>query len=245
VTISLTSLLEKAEIRVAGMAGVEVKSLSDMTGIHGHSNNMEAIVTLRDCWASRYPEAGSHYLALRCWGLLIWQPIYLSVISVECSSAAPDITQMCQSVPADGFICGYAIARHVPYRGYISDCMEYATQKIKAMCDGFRYELSQTVRLNPRAAACMQADCVLGAILATRECDNDACNADAIKRGERWLTLLGLGERSRFFSFRLAGSRSLQSIAIDRQVCCHYFRRKDGEQKRLGRHIKKIAIDVK
>jgi hypothetical protein len=32
-------------------------------------------------WAEAYPEAGAHYVALRCWGLAIWQPVYLSVIA--------------------------------------------------------------------------------------------------------------------------------------------------------------------
>jgi len=208
------------------MNGRIVNSLSGVPGIRGFSDNMECIASLRDCWAARYPEAGPHYLALRCWGLLIWQPIYLSVISVECSSVVPDITQMCQPVPEGGFICGYDIAEHSPYRSCISDCMNFSASQLQMMCSELCYELARIVRLGPRAAACMQADCVLGAILAIKKCDSSLENACAIKRARRWLDALSLGGCSGFFSYHRNG---YQSIAIDRKVCCHNFRRSDGE----------------
>jgi len=181
------------------MNGRIVNSLSGVPGIRGFSDNMECIVSLRDCWAARYPEAGPHYLALRCWGLLIWQPIYLSVISVECSSAVPDITQICQPVPEGGFICSYDIAEHSPYRSCISDCMNFSARQLQMMCRELYYELTRIVRLGPRAAACMQADCVLGAILAIKKCDSSLENARAIKRTRRWLDALSLGGCSGFF----------------------------------------------
>ena len=75
------------------------------------ADNAAAIRDLRDWWLERHPEAGPHYLALRCWGLLIWQPIYLGMIAAHRSAIAPDLGRLDQPV-VNGFICGYSIGRH-------------------------------------------------------------------------------------------------------------------------------------
>ncbi|WIW00756.1 hypothetical protein PPH40_016640 [Achromobacter ruhlandii] len=62
-------------------------------GIRPGADNAQAIARLRDVWGQRYPEAGPHYLALRCWGLLIWQPVYLSVIAAHRSEIVPDLSR--------------------------------------------------------------------------------------------------------------------------------------------------------
>ena len=61
------------------------------SGIRPGADNAAAIRDLRDWWLERHPEAGPHYLALRCWGLLIWQPIYLGMIAAHRSAIAPDL----------------------------------------------------------------------------------------------------------------------------------------------------------
>ena len=81
------------------------------SGIRPGADNAAAIRDLRDWWLERHPEAGPHYLALRCWGLLIWQPIYLGMIAAHRSAIAPDLGRLDQPV-VNGFICGYSIGRH-------------------------------------------------------------------------------------------------------------------------------------
>jgi len=225
-SISLKVLMEQVEHKVPGMIGREIDSMPEIKGIYGYTGNMDAIISLRDCWAARYPEAGVHYLALRCWGLLIWQPTYLSVIAAECHSVVPDIYRLFQPLPKDGFICGYAMPRHNLHSGCHSECVEHAAEKLQIMCNGLRHELAQLVRLSPRAAVCMQADCVLAAISSARISDTQIDNIWAMERATCWLDLLGLDGASRFFSYQHA---EFESIAIDRQICCHHFRRRDGD----------------
>ena len=81
------------------------------SGIRPGADNAAAIRDLRDWWLERHPEAGPHHLSLRCWGLLIWQPIYLGMIAAHRSAIAPDLGRLDQPV-VNGFICGYSIGRH-------------------------------------------------------------------------------------------------------------------------------------
>src|SRR5690606_15463207 len=74
---ALESLLARADQALPGLrcraaaAGGPV-----VTAEPGHPG----LPALRDFWARAYPEAGPHYLSMRCWGLAIWQPIYLCVL---------------------------------------------------------------------------------------------------------------------------------------------------------------------
>ena len=112
----LDALLALAGSLVPGLDG----RIGPVSGdIRPGADNRATLRTLQDWWRLRHPEAGSHYLALRCWGLLIWQPIYLGVIAVHCSDIAPDLDRLGQPV-RDGFIAGYILERHEPLRG----CLE-------------------------------------------------------------------------------------------------------------------------
>ncbi|WP_054514376.1 siderophore ferric iron reductase, partial [Achromobacter xylosoxidans] len=145
-------------------------------GIRPGADNAQAIARLRDVWGQRYPEAGPHYLALRCWGLLIWQPVYLSVIAAHRSAIVPDLSGMIQPVPDDGFIIGYTLERHEPLRGGLRHRMQAAAAQLRNICATFYRELTQVLRVSPRAAESMQADCVLYALLAARHDDGAAAN---------------------------------------------------------------------
>src|ERR1700744_1518078 len=41
-----------------------------------HDGNRAVLEALLAHWRDAYPEAGRMYWSLRCWGILIWQPIY-------------------------------------------------------------------------------------------------------------------------------------------------------------------------
>lgn len=195
------------------------------SGIRPGADNAAAIRDLRDWWLERHPEAGPHYLSLRCWGLLIWQPIYLGMIAAHRSAIAPDLGRLDQPV-VNGFICGYSIGRHDPLRGCLRQRMDAIAAQLRQICAAFYRELTQVLSLNPRAAACMQADCVLSALLAARSGEPAVANAWARETAADWLARLGIAGRSGYLAYQ---RDSLPVIAVDRQVCCHHFRRRDGD----------------
>ncbi|AHV91628.1 alcaligin biosynthesis protein AlcD [Bordetella holmesii] len=218
----LDALLALAGSLVPGLDG----RIGPVSGdIRPGADNRATLRTLQDWWRLRHPEAGSHYLALRCWGLLIWQPIYLGVIAVHCSDIAPDLDRLGQPV-RDGFIAGYILERHEPLRGCLEQRKQAVAAQLRRICATYFRELSQLLRLSPRAAACMQADCVLSALLAARANEDKATVAWAHEQAADWLDRLGIAGHSGYLVYARAGRPVL---ALDRQVCCHHFRRHDGD----------------
>ena len=69
----------------------------------------------------------------------------------------------------------------------------------------------------------MQADCVLSAL---RSGEPAVANAWARETAADWLARLGIAGRSGYLAYQ---RDSLPVIAVDRQVCCHHFRRRDGD----------------
>ena len=100
--------------------------------------------------------------------------------------------------------------------------MDAIAAQLRQICAAFYRELTQVLSLNPRAAACMQADCVLSALLAARSAAAKC-----------------LGPRDRGRLAGAAGHRRPQLPGLSARgpaghrrgppVCCHHFRRRDGD----------------
>lgn len=185
-----------------------------------------ALHALRDHWAQAYPEAGALYLALRCLGLAIWQPIYLCVIAVHLEGAVPQLAGLAQPVKT-GFPGGFHLPVHAPVDGSFVERMEAAAAEMQAFCNAVRRALKPLVVLHDRAADRLQAECVLGALMAVRA-HTSLSAADVIAMGEAWLASLGIAGGCGFFAYRARDGTP--ALALERKVCCHHFRRRDGEK---------------
>jgi siderophore ferric iron reductase len=176
-------------------------------------------------WARAYPEAGPHYLALRCWGLAIWQPIYLSVIAVHMGGAVPCLIGLAQPV-AQGFPNAVLLPQHVPRAApTLTQRISLAAEELRALCQATRAALAASVNLHARAAERLQAECVLGALLCLRRAQPALADLEAL--GAQWLAPLGIAGGCGFFAYRARDGTA--ALALDRKVCCHHFRRRDGE----------------
>ena len=180
-------------------------------------------------WAEAYPEAGAHYVALRCWGLAIWQPIYLGVIAAHLDSHVPVLAGLTQPV-LDGFPSGFQLPVHAPTKATsLASRMRLAAGELRSLCDATRAALMPLVALHARAADRLQAECVLGALLLVHRSSPglfDEAKVAAI--GEKWLAQLGIAGGCGMFAYRARDGTP--ALALDRKVCCHYFRRHDGEK---------------
>jgi len=178
-------------------------------------------------WAAAHPEAGAHHLALRCWGLAIWQPIYLSVIAAHLDACTPRLAGFTQPV-VDGFPRGFQLPDHAPLSGDLSARMTAAAIELRVLCDATRAALTPLVALHPRAADRLQAECVLGALLQVHRHALAWREHEVIALGADWLARLGLTGGCGFFAYRARDGTP--ALALDRQVCCHHFRRAGGEK---------------
>lgn len=202
-----------------------------------HAGNRSALAALAAHWASAHPEAGPAYRALRCWGILIWQPIYLSVTGVHGSQRVLSLAHFAQPL-ADGWTREVRLPDHVPLTGDTDRCIRLAAREITACCRQAYEDLANVLRLNVTAARSMQADCVLAALLAIRAARADWTDAHVQALAGQWLHALDLTGASDLFA--LTHSDGSTALALDRKTCCYHYRRRDGEPcdtcPRLGKH---------
>lgn len=179
-------------------------------------------------WEQSCPEAGAHYVALRCWGLAIWQPVYLSVIAAHLDTHVPRLAGLAQPVEG-GFPSGFQLPVHAPAKAAaLSSRIRLAAGELHILCQSTRSALMPMVALHARAADRLQAECVLGALLLVHRSTPGLGDAEVAALGEDWLAQLGIPGGCGFFAYRARDGTP--ALALDRKVCCHYFRRHDGEK---------------
>jgi siderophore ferric iron reductase len=194
----------------------------------GAAAGEKALRALCRHWERSYPEAGAHYVALRCWGLAIWQPVYLSVIAAHLDTHVPRLAGLAQPV-VDGFPSGFQLPVHMPAKATtLPSRIRLAADELRSLCQSTRAALMPMVALHARAADRLQAECVLGALLLVHRSRPGLADAEVAALGEDWLAQLGIAGGCGFFAYRARDGTP--ALALDRKVCCHYFRRHDGEK---------------
>jgi len=220
----LERILELARRVVPGLCG---EQCCNEMPISDEAQASILSMALSEHWRIAHREAGPHYAALRCWGLAIWQPIYLSVVAAHLDTHVPLLSGFEQPV-VDGFPQKFRLPIHAPVGGTLSQRMLHASVELRLFCDAMRTALMPRVGLHDSAADRLQAECVLGALLLVRRYDRTMTDPEVIAVGEEWLKQLGIAGGCHFFVYRARDGTS--SLALDRQVCCHHFRRRDGEK---------------
>jgi siderophore ferric iron reductase len=177
-------------------------------------------------WRTRYPEAGPLYWASRCWTLIVWQPLYLAVWAVHAAGAVPRLASLAQHVDG-GMVAGYALDPHLPEALQESVAIRRAGAEARALTDRLYADLAAQLRLHPKMARRLLADCLLAGVLAVAR-TRPAWSAGLTRAlGEAWLEACDLSGQSGYLSFSLPGGGS--GLGLARQVCCQHFRRADGE----------------
>jgi siderophore ferric iron reductase len=207
--------------------------------------NRTALDALLAHWSNAYPEAGRAYWSSRCWGILIWQPVYLSVIGVHAAHRALSLAHLAQPI-ADGWTREVRLPDHAPVTGSTSALITLAAREISVCCAQMADELTPVIRLNPAAARATLADVVLAALLAMSKARPDWDHAHIEARGRQWLAALDIRGCGGYFAFeRSDGSRAL---ALERQTCCYHYRRRDGEMcstcPRLAKHERVVRLNT-
>lgn len=247
---ALDDMLRLAAQLVPGLRGV-VAARPAQAIVHarpapgGGESNRAALEAMLGYWSRTYPEAGRLYWSSRCWGILIWQPVYLSVIGVHASSVSLSLMDIAQPI-ADGWTREVHIRDHEPAQGDTHALIAHAAREIVSCCEQMHDELMPVIRLNPASARGTQADVVLAALLAARRARPEWSDALVEGHGRQWLAALGLDGHSGYFPFsRTDGSSAL---ALERRTCCYHYRRRDGELcstcPRLEKHERIVRLNA-
>ena len=247
---ALDDMLRLAARLVPGLQGV-VAARPAQGNVHtlpaapARDSNRAALAAMLDYWSRTYPEAGRPYWSSRCWGILIWQPLYLSVIGVHAAGVSLSLEDIAQPI-ADGWTREVRLRDHVPAQGDTHALITHAAREITSCCEQMHDELMAVIRLNPASSRGTQADVVLAALLAARKARPEWRDAQVEALGQQWLAALGLEGHSGYFPFsRPDGAKAL---ALERRTCCYHYRRRDGELcstcPRLARHERIVRLNA-
>ncbi|NYT79395.1 siderophore ferric iron reductase [Alcaligenaceae bacterium] len=181
-----------------------------------------------DFWARAYPEAGQHYLAMRCWGLAIWQPVYLCVLTAHLDNQVPKLNGAWQSwSDKDGFTHGLWLPSHNPLTGLLTDRITFGATEIAHFCSQMRDAMQSMLNLKNKTVDATLAECVLAALLLAgryTHADTNLIRAWA----DRWLDGIGITNGCGLLIYEDAWGNS--ALMLNRTICCHNFRRRDGDK---------------
>jgi siderophore ferric iron reductase len=223
--VTPAQLVATAAAVVPGLDGCVVPPAS--AGAPWHATTPDSLVPLRQGLAGRHPEAGPPYWALRGWGLLVWQPIYLGVIAAHLGDGCPQLDRVSQPLRS-GDVDGFCLGEHTLEQADEPARIQTIAAALAAGCEALLRAWCQVAPLHPKAARRTCADCALAALLAVH-CQGRLWQPDeVVERGEGWLRAMGLAGESGYMSYRLHSGE--EALALDRQVCCLHFRRQGAER---------------
>ncbi|TBU90894.1 siderophore ferric iron reductase [Phytopseudomonas dryadis] len=220
----LLQVLEVTARTLPGLSGRVGASGRDELAC-GAADNPARIAALYRHWQFACPEAGVHYWTARTWTLLIWQPIYLSLLGVHLAGRLPSLQGMGQSV-CEGVVSGFCLPEHAPRRAHEDALIGLAAEQLRQLLERQLLEFDAVVAIHHKLARRLQADYVLAALLLIQR-QRALDNARLHELEQRWLTALGLQGGSSLIEVRLDDGRA--RLALGRKVCCQHFRRADGQ----------------
>jgi len=220
----LDRLLSRAEQNLPGLLyPLSAPNGLGLTTTAGDSG----LFAMRDYWVRAHPEAGAHYLAMRCWGLAIWQPIYLCVLTAHLDTQVPRLNGVWQSwSDKDGLTHGVWLPSHMPHTGTLDERVVYGVSEIVYFCGLMLRAMSAVLPVNNRVAEATIAECVLAALLLAR-CRMSIDTVETQFWADRWLNGIGVANGCGLLIYRNA--RGDPALMLDRTLCCHHFRRWDGD----------------
>ncbi|NYT57896.1 siderophore ferric iron reductase [Alcaligenaceae bacterium] len=175
--------------------------------------------------ANAYPEAGRHYWAFRTWGLLVWQPVYLTLAGIHLKGLGIRPECISQQV-SPCMVGGCRIADHAPIEDDENELLDITAAALRNGVSRLFSTCRETIALHPKAADRLLADYVMGAILHIKDLRPDWSTDETMSWGRRWLDALGLRGAGGLLRYRdHAGG---EHLAMDRKVCCLVYKRHDG-----------------
>jgi siderophore ferric iron reductase len=220
----LVQLLEIATQALPGMGGRIGPASNDQLSC-GSAGNALRIASLHAYWQQTHTEAGPHYWSTRSWTLLIWQPIYLSLLAVHIGRRAPCLAQMGQSM-SDGFVGGFCLPEHCPRKGSEAELIRFAADQLRELIEQQLCEFNSVSTIYPKLARLLAADCVRAALLLVQR--QQSLDNEQLRDWEGcWMEGLAVPGGSSLIDVRLEDGR--ECLALGRKACCQHFRRGDGD----------------
>ncbi|WP_274571207.1 siderophore ferric iron reductase [Neisseria leonii] len=189
----------------------------------GCRNNINDIKQLYEHLQQQHPEGGKIFWSCRTWALLIWQPIYLTVLSVQLLGKAVSLNRFGIITDRSG-VAAYSLSPRAVYTGKPSHLVLFAGRQIKATGDHIYTCLREITPFNMKLAAKLQTDCLVSALLFqnTHYTQNSKNELDRLIA--EWLAAAGLPDCQATFYL----NQTRRTFGFNRQACCQEFRLTSG-----------------
>ncbi|TBW53772.1 siderophore ferric iron reductase [Marinobacter halodurans] len=189
-------------------------------------DNRAVLQTLYANLSESYPEAGMPYWSVRTWGLMVWQPIILTVIGVHGAGVLPPLGALRQNV-GELMVSGYSLPEDGWEHGPEAQLLQRGGQSLRALCDSLLAELRAITPIKPLNALRLVADSLLSAIARLDRIRPELARSRRLELARTWLQAMGLEGQSSLMPLPLPDGRT--TLVLDRKGCCMHYRRHDGE----------------
>lgn len=224
---ALAELLQLAARLVPGLQGQlaqpEQTERSEQTAIIHGSDNRQSLLALYQYWRQQHPEATHAYWWVRSWNMLMWQPVYLSVIGVHSAGIAISLagfSQHCQR----GIVAGFTLQPQRSDSQATADAINRSAAELTAFYQDMLTQLAQVITLRPVLARRLLADSLLSALLLCYRQASSMTQPQLLLWRQLWLDALGIENAAPFYIDTLTCQP-----AFIRRACCMHYLRADGD----------------
>lgn len=188
-------------------------------------DNLKTVTELYQHGQQQHPEAGRAYWAARCWTLLIWQPIYLTLAAVHGCRQLPDLQSMNQHT-RNGIVAGFSLSKTRVQTKRDDKLIAAAAQDLKHLCEALQTECQNCFQLHSRLATRLAADTLLSGLIMLPTINPQLKNNDILRLTEAWLHSLQWHGQSELMTVSINSNQ--QKLALNRKTCCFNYCCADG-----------------
>ena len=224
---ALAELLQLAARLLPGLQGQLAQPAqperSEQTAIIHGSDNRQSLLALYQYWRQQHPEATHGYWWVRSWNMLIWQPVYLSVIGVHSAGIAISLvgfSQHCQR----GIVAGFTLQPQRSDSQATADAIQRSGAELAAFYQDMLAQLAQVITLRPVLARRLLADTLLSALLLCYRQASLMTVPQLLHWRQLWLDALGIENAAPFYI-----DTHTRQPAFKRRACCMHYLRADGD----------------
>ena len=179
------------------LLGEQVQAPQGDDWLFSNHNNQELLQDIYAKLQLSHPEAGHAYWLNRTWTLLIWQPVYVSFISIYGIHALPSMSTMAQQWRGDAnFVAGFTLQDAPMHDGSPEELIKIAARELLPLFERYRSQLDENVRIRPGFTQHLLADLLVMALLRLQDLHKDLPQEYIPQHAKRWLEAFGLSTKA-------------------------------------------------
>ncbi|WP_282477546.1 siderophore ferric iron reductase [Vibrio sp. ABG19] len=183
-------------------------------------DNSAVMAAIFDEISQATPAAGQAFWLTRTWGLLCWQPIFLSFIAIYSAKKLPNMTRIAQ-YRQPLFVAGFSFEPHAWQSGRRANLIRQAATQLNHLFEQYRLDLNESVRIRPGFTQHLLADSLLNCLIRLQQIRPAYTNQDIVAQARLWLEAFGLPDKH-LSSLKL--DEDSGKVKLVRTSCCLVYK---------------------